>query len=142
MYRLPSEAEREYVTRAGATTPFSWEGQITTNKANYNGNHSYLSSPKGEFRGMTVPVDSFEPNPWGLYHVHGNVWEWCEDNSHDNYQGAPVDGSVWSGGDSSLRVLRGGSWYNDPPSLRSASRIRFKSVDRDKGMGFRVARTL
>ena len=92
-YRLLSEAEREYVTRAGTTTPFWWGTSISTQQANYNGNYTYGTGATGVSRRQTVLVDSFQPNPWGLYQVHGNVWEWTEDCWHDNYSGAPSDGS-------------------------------------------------
>ena len=143
-YRLLSEAEREYVTRAGTTTPFWWGSQISTSLANYNGNYSYGNGPKGEYRQRTLPVDSFSPNPWGLYQVHGNVWEWVEDCYNKNYSGAPSDGSAWTSGDCSLRVLRGGSWVNDPEHLRSANREGNTTVVdvRVNLYGFRVARTL
>ena len=84
-YRLLSEAEREYVARAGTTTPFWWGSTISTSQANYDGNSTYGSGSKGEYRQKTVPVDSFQPNPWGLYQVHGNVWEWTEDCYKDSY---------------------------------------------------------
>ncbi len=93
-YRLPSEAEREYVARAGTTTPFWWGSQISVEQANYNGNHTYNGAPKGEWRQKTVPVKKFQANPWGLYQVHGNVWEWAEDCWHDDYHNAPRDGSA------------------------------------------------
>src|SRR5262249_45008391 len=93
-YRLLTEAEREYVTRAGTTSPFWWGSSISTNQANYSGD-PYGEGEKGENRRMTVPVDSFEPNPWDLYQVHGNVQEWVEDCWNDSYQGAPSDGSAW-----------------------------------------------
>ena len=141
-YRLLSEAEWEYVCRAGTETPFWWGDQISTEQANYNGNHTYGSGSKGEYREKTVPVDHFKPNPWGLYQVHGNVWEWCADPWHENYNGAPEDGSVWQGGDTSLRVVRGGAWYNTPQYLRSANRGRGNSDLRNDGLGFRVSRTL
>jgi formylglycine-generating enzyme required for sulfatase activity len=142
-YRLLSEAEREYVTRAGTTTPFWWGSSISPKQANYDGNYTYGGGTKGEYRGQTVPVDSFEANPWGLFNVHGNVWEWCEDCWHDNYVGAPVDGSAWlQGGDENPRVVRGGSWGNMPPSLRAASRRVGSSVYRGNDVGFRLARTL
>jgi formylglycine-generating enzyme required for sulfatase activity len=108
-YRLLSEAEREYVTRAGTATPFWWGSSISTDQANYDGNHTYGSGAKGEHRNMTLPVASFQPNPWGLYQVHGNVYDWVEDCFHDSYRGAPSDGTAWTTGDCTYRVLRGGS---------------------------------
>jgi formylglycine-generating enzyme required for sulfatase activity len=140
-YRLLSEAEREYVTRAGTTTPFWWGNSISTSEANYNGT-PYSGGAKGQYRGRTVPVDSFEPNPWGLYQVHGNVYEWTEDCWHVNYQGAPADGSFWTGGDCSSHVIRGGSWDYDAEYLRSASRLGYAIDTRDVWLGFRVGRTL
>jgi formylglycine-generating enzyme required for sulfatase activity len=131
-YRLLSEAEREYVTRAGTTTPFWWGSKITTEQANFTAN-----------RGKTVPVDSFEANPWGLYNVHGNVWEWCEDIWHDTYNYAPTDGSAWlRGGDDHVRILRGGSWVDVPQILRAALRLGNTSDGRVIIIGFRLARTL
>jgi formylglycine-generating enzyme required for sulfatase activity len=144
-YRLLSEAKREYVTRAGTLTPFWWGSSITPAQANYNGRGVYKwGGSHGEWRQSTVPVGSFEPNPWGLYNVHGNVFEWCEDVWHSNYSGAPVDGSAWlKGGDVSRRVLRGGSWLSDPGRLRSAFRIGhtsdFRKQRRDRGGAGRVA---
>jgi formylglycine-generating enzyme required for sulfatase activity len=114
IYRLLSEAEREYVTRAGTTTPFWWGASISTQQANYNGNYAYGAEATGVSRRQTVPVDSFQPNPWGLYQVHGNVWEWTEDCWHDDYTGAPSDGSAWTSGGCSDRVIRGGAWYFYP----------------------------
>jgi formylglycine-generating enzyme required for sulfatase activity len=141
-YRLLSEAEREYVTRAGTTTPFWWGTSITPRQANYDGNYTFGGGSKGEYRQRTVSVDSFEPNPWGLYQVHGNVWDWTEDCWNDTYQGAPTDGSARTSGDCKNRVLRGGSWDYDPRSLRSAFRARYSADDRDYDSGFRLARTL
>ncbi len=142
-YRLPSEAEREYMTRAGSQSAFWWGDSISTTQANYDGNYSYNGSPKGEYRGGTVPVHSFEANPWGLYNVHGNVWEWVEDWFHESYDGAPTDGSAWlSGGEQKYRVLRGGSWYNDPWYLRSAGRNQYAADFSNVNTGFRLARTL
>ena len=141
-YRLLSEAEREYVARAGTTTPFWWGSTISTDQANYDGNYAYSSGSRGEFRKKTVPVDSFQPNPWGLYQVHGNVWEWIEDCYKDNYAGAPTDGSASTAGDCRYRVLRGGSWFNRPRDLRSADRVGLSTVNRHIILGFRVARTL
>ena len=124
-YRLPSEAEWEYACRAGTTTPFWWGSSITPEQANYDGSADPYKggAKKSEFRQKTLPVQSFELNPWGLYQVHGNVWEWCEDLWHDNYKGVPQDGSAWITEGSTWRVLRGGSWNDNPRALRSAYRI-------------------
>ncbi len=141
-YRLLSEAEREYVTRAGTTTPFWWGSSISIKHANYNG-HSYSDEPEGSFRRQTLPVGSFAPNHWGLYDVHGNVWEWTEDCYKDSYDGAPTDGSAVTDGDCTHRVERGGAWANDPGRLRSASRgwdnFEYRLMPYT---GFRVARVL
>jgi len=141
-YRLLSEAEREYVTRAGSITPFWWGATISPQQANYNGNYAYGDSPTGENRARTLPVDSFQSNPWGLYQVHGNVNEWTQDCWHDDYVGAPSDGSAWTAGDCEFRVSRGGSWYSFPALLRAARRNRDFTDLRSFIVGFRVARTL
>jgi len=141
-YRLPTEAEWEYAARGGTTGPFSWKGKISTSKANYRSTGTFDGSSKGKFRVKTVSVNSFDPNPFGLYNVHGNVWEWCADNWHPNYQGAPQDGSVWEGDDAPFRVLRGGSWGTIPEGLRSAVRFGVKPEGRFAIIGFRIARTL
>ncbi|MGK7950767.1 MAG: formylglycine-generating enzyme family protein [Xenococcaceae cyanobacterium] len=146
-YRLPSEAEWEYACRAGTTTPFHFGETITTDLANYRGTDdeeykwsgSYGEGPKGEYREETTPVGTFPPNNFGLCDMHGNVWEWCEDHWHDNYQNAPTDGSSWtSNGDSSLCVLRGGSWFNDPGDCRSATRFFYNPEYDSYAFGFRV----
>jgi formylglycine-generating enzyme required for sulfatase activity len=137
------EAEREYVARAGTTTPFWWGSSITPKQANYDGKYTYAGGgSKGEYRDRTVPVDSFEPNPWGLYQVHGNVFDWVEDCWNDSNNGNPGDGSARTTGDCSGRVVRGGSWFLDPQALRSAYRVWNSSDFRDYGRGFRLARTL
>ena len=142
-YRLPSESEREYATRAGSQTAFWWGDSITTHQANYAGIESYNGSPKGEYRQATVPVNSFSANPFGLYNVHGNVWEWVQDCFHDNYNGAPVDGSAWTTSCSNDgRVLRGGGWNIKPAILRSADRDRGSPDCRGYVIGFRLVRTL
>jgi formylglycine-generating enzyme required for sulfatase activity len=141
-YRLLSEAKLEYATRAGTTTPFWWGSSISTRQANYNGYLTYGNGARGEFRQKTVPVDSFAPNPWGLYQVHGNVWSWTEDCSHTSYSGAPMDGTAWTFGDCSRHVLRGGSWGSVPSVLRSAGRDTLATGIRDVNLGFRVGRTL
>jgi formylglycine-generating enzyme required for sulfatase activity len=141
-YRLPSESEWEYACRAGTETPFWWGASISTEDANYNGNDVYGDGSKGQYRKGTMPVESFQPNPWGLYQMHGNLWEWCADDWHENFHDAPDDGRVWQGGDETRRVLRGGSWGDCPRYLRAAKRIRYPSVNRSYIIGFRVARTL
>jgi formylglycine-generating enzyme required for sulfatase activity len=141
-YRLLTEAEWEYVARAGTTTPFWWGASITTSQANYYGEATYGGGPTGEYRGKTVPVNSFAPNPWGLYNVHGNVWEWVQDCWNDNHSAASPDGFVRADGDCSHRVLRGGSWYGYPRVLRAAYRISLASAFRYDFWGFRVARSL
>jgi formylglycine-generating enzyme required for sulfatase activity len=140
-YRLLSEAEREYVTRAGTTTPFWWGSKITTNQANYNGN-TYDGDAKREYRRWTLPVDSFEANPWGLFNVHGNVWDWTEDCWNDSNQGNLGNGSARTTGDCIEHVVRGGSWNNDPQDLRAADRHGDTTDLRSYSIGFRLARTL
>jgi formylglycine-generating enzyme required for sulfatase activity len=140
-YRLLSEAEREYVTRAGTTTPFWWGETISPAQANYNGTLPYNNGPRGEYRQRTVPVGSFASNPWGLYQVHGNVWEWTADCWNDSYRGAPTDGSPWLSGDCTRRMVRGGSWEFNPGLLRAAARFRYISSSQSYQVGFRVART-
>lgn len=145
-YRLLTEAEWEYVTRAGSTTPFWWGSSITPEQANYNGNYVYEGGGRnGKYRRGTVPVDSFDPNPWGIYNAHGNVWEWCEDTWHDTYDGAPTDGSAWISKSASRTkqsglVVRGGSWGSYPQVLRSAHRIG--GAVKNGHLGFRLARML
>jgi formylglycine-generating enzyme required for sulfatase activity len=142
-YRLLSEAEREYATRAGSTAPFWWGTPITPRQANYNGNLSYAGGgSKGEYRQQTVPVDSFEPNPWGLYNVHGNVWEWIEDCWNESDSGNPGNGSARKTGDCGHRVVRGGSWVDNPGLLRSAFRSGVTTDGRSSYLGFRIGRTL
>ena len=135
--RLPSEAEWEYACRAGTGTPFHFGVTISTYQANYSGEYVYASGRKGKYRKKTTPVGSFPPNAWGLYDMHGNVWEWCEDPWHDDYAGAPTDGSAWEGNDVAC-VLRGGSWCRPPRFCRSASRLMHGPVDRDRDFGFRI----
>ncbi len=142
-FRLPSEAEWEYACRAGTDTPFSFGETLSTDRANYDGNFVYGGGKKsGVYLKRTTPVGRFPANALGLYDMHGNVWEWCQDTWHENYKGAPPDGSPWVNGDNSRRVLRGGSWINLPVYCRSACRIRNNASNRVSNAGFRLARTL
>lgn len=142
-YRLLTETEWEYAARANTETPFWWGASITTDQANYDGQFTF-NGPKGEQRQKTVPVDSFKPNGFGLYNVHGNVSEWVEDCWHDNYKGAPLNGSAWLGDEAFCfyKVLRGGSWNYQPNKLRSATRERTHPENRNNSFGLRVARDL
>jgi formylglycine-generating enzyme required for sulfatase activity len=156
-YRLPSETQWEYACRAGTTTPFYFGETLTDKLANYNASMTYASEPKGENKKETIPVGQFPPNAFGLYDMHGNVWEWCMDDWHDNYENAPSDGSAWldnnqeenldtenslesteKDGDTPFFVMRGGSWYNDPDFCRSAKRINNRPDLYDFDYGFRV----
>jgi formylglycine-generating enzyme required for sulfatase activity len=142
-YRLPSEAEWEYACRAGTTTPFYFGETIMADFANYDGNYTYASEPAGIYREQTTDVGSFPPNTFGLYDMHGNVWEWCADPWHENYQGAPADGSVWeSGGNQNIRLLRGGSWCSKPWLCRAAFRGRYGPIFMVGDFGFRAAVSL
>jgi formylglycine-generating enzyme required for sulfatase activity/uncharacterized caspase-like protein len=141
-YRLLSEAEREYVTRAGSTTPFWWGASISTEQANYDGTATYAGGKKGEYRQRSLPVDAFAPNPFGLHQVHGNVSEWVADCWRGSYQGASTDGTGGGSEDCGRRVLRGGSWYDSPNLLRAAARLGFYPAYRSNKIGFRVARSL
>ena len=133
-YRLLSEAEWEYVTRAGTETAYSWGDSIGVNRANCDGCGSAWDNEK------TAPVGSFAANAWGVYDMHGNVWEWVQDCSNTNYEGAPTDGSAWDSGNCDVRVLRGGCWGNSPRNVRSANRDT-PLAERSSRFGFRVARS-
>ena len=143
-YGLPSEAQWEYACRAGTTTPFHFGETITTDLANYNGNYTYGQGIKGKDRGETTPVGSFKvANAFGLYDMHGNVREWCEDDWHNNYEGAPNDGSPWLSGNQnttkSTTVCRGGSWFSPPWWCRSAYRDDYFSDEAvSNDVGFRL----
>ena len=142
-YRLPREAEWEYACRAGTTTPFHFGETITTDLANYRGTGdrgSYGRGLKGEYRQETTPVGYFKvANSFGLSDMHGNVWEWCADDWHDNYENAPTDGSVWLNGNKKRSPLRGGSWVNIPNYCRSAYRDNYDRRDEHLNtIGFRL----
>ena len=142
-YRLPTEAEWEYACRAGTTTAFNTGNNITTSQANYDGNYPYNNNAKGEYRQRTMPVGSFEANPWGLYDMHGNVSEWCWD-WYDSYpseaQTDPTGAAASHDFDGSYRVLRGGSWGYYGHDLRSAYRSYDYPYGRYDGVGFRLLR--
>ena len=137
-YRLPSEAEWEYACRAGTTTPFYFGKTITTDLVNFNGDFNYASARKGIYRKKTTDVGSFPPNAFGLYDMHGNVWEWCADNWHNNYNNAPTDESIWQEDDNKYRIVHGGSWYSKPEICRAANRIKYDSEGRVGCCGFRI----
>ncbi len=163
VYRLPSEAEWEYACRAGTTTPFHFGMTIISDLANYNSEKAYSFGNKGKSRRETTAVSNFQvANAFGLYDMHGNVWEWCADPWHENYIGAPDDGSVWENdngedtaiyeadgtisqinsqenlADNGYRILRGGSWGNDPWDCRSAYRLRDLPASEYSDYGFRI----
>jgi formylglycine-generating enzyme required for sulfatase activity len=158
-YSLPSEAQWEYACRAGTTTPFHFGATIGSEIANYRAQDlesnqttysgKYGQGKLGEFRQKTTSVGLFKvANAFGLYDMHGNVWEWCMDHWHQNYEKAPIDASAWldeHASENAGRVLRGGSWNSNPRSCRSASRLRDRADLRDGTVGFRIlspARTL
>ncbi|MFN7871808.1 MAG: formylglycine-generating enzyme family protein [Cyanobacteriota bacterium] len=153
-YTLPSEAQWEYACRAGTTTPFHFGDRISSELANYNDEYDdeyddeyvYGPGPKGIDRGQTTPVGMFPANAWGLYDMHGNVWEWCLDQWHGNYNGAPTDGSAWvehADGEKNkepeeIRLLHGGSWGSIPRFCRSACRDNGPPDGPGGNIGFRV----
>jgi formylglycine-generating enzyme required for sulfatase activity len=161
-YRLPTEAEWEYACRSVTSyqlpvtseesiqnpkskiqnptyPPFHFGETITSDLANYRGTEIYADEPKGEYREQTTPVGMFPPNAWGLYDMHGNVWEWCKDTWHENYKNAPTDGSAWITEDDNTAVVRGGSWFYYPTYCRSAFRDFLTRADFSfYDFGFRV----
>jgi len=132
-YRLPSEAEWEYAARAGSKTAYSWGSEIGDNLANCRGCGSEWGGTQ------TAPVGRFAGNAFGLFDMHGNVWEWVEDSWHGNYENAPADGRVWSSEDGTLRVVRGGSWSFYARNARAANRYAYDPGDRYRYLGFRCA---
>jgi formylglycine-generating enzyme required for sulfatase activity/tRNA A-37 threonylcarbamoyl transferase component Bud32 len=136
-YKLPSEAQWEYACRAGTTTPFYFGESITPDLVNYNGNYAYAAAPKGQYRKQTTDVGTFPPNAFGLYDMHGNVWEWCEDDWNENYINAPINGSALISR-SKRKLVRGGSWYGNPVHCRSAYRDHNILGLNNYAIGFRV----
>ena len=148
-YGLPSEAQWEYACRAGSATPFHFGETISPELANYDGTSTYGDGPKGKYRKQTTPVGMFPANAWGLKDMHGNVWEWCLDQWHPSYEGAPMDGSAWVDADIKRadvnkddrfisRLLRGGSWLNSPRNCRSAYRFHRQPGEVHSYVGLRV----
>jgi eukaryotic-like serine/threonine-protein kinase len=141
-YRLPSEAEWEYACRAGTTTPFTFGETITAAVVNYHGNYPYGNAAKGEYRQKATAVGSFPPNGFGLYDMHGNLWEWCLDEWVNSYNGAPTDGSARgdskSRNGSKSRLLRGGAWDSIAVDCRTAYRYHVLASNRNDYIGLRV----
>ena len=135
--RFPTEAEWEYACRANTQTAFCWGNGLSTKQANYDGNFPYYQGEKGEFRQRVVEVLQFSANPWGLYQMHGNVWEWCADWYVENLNEDEVD--PLRGSDGLIRVLRGGGWRSGGRALRSASRFADEPRRRRRIIGFRLA---
>jgi formylglycine-generating enzyme required for sulfatase activity len=137
-YRLLTEAEYEYATRAGTQTAYPWGDDVGKNNAN-----CLTCGSNWDGKQRTAPVGSFQPNGFGLYDMVGNVFEWVEDCYNASYNGAPTNGSAWiDGGDCQNRMARAGSWFNSPIILRSANRAWFAPGVRMSLLGFRVGRTL
>lgn len=141
--RLPTEAEWEYGCRAGTTTPFYFGETISTEQANYDGDYTFGEGKKGIYRQKTTPVGSFPANKFGLYDMHGNVWEWCEDSWHGSYKEKPENlkqngNTIWLSSNESCHALRGGSWFIGPRHCRSANRDRFGADGRLRYIGFRL----
>jgi formylglycine-generating enzyme required for sulfatase activity len=136
LFKLPTEAQWEYACRAGTKSPFSFGETITTDQANFDGNFPYANAPQGEYRKKTVAAKSLPCNPWGLYQMHGNVWEWCS----DWYGAYSIDELIDPAGPTSGsgRVMRGGSWFFLARFVRSACRDRLDPGSRNLDLGFRL----
>ena len=137
-FHLPSETQWEYACRAGTSTAFSFGETLTIEVANFNGEHTFLNEPRGFYRHVTTGGGTFPPNAFGLYDMHGNLWEWCADNWLDDYSSSPRDDSSYQNRDNLDRVARGGSWHEPPGLCRSASRLRVLQSEGDEFTGFRV----
>ncbi|MBE9143136.1 formylglycine-generating enzyme family protein [Planktothrix mougeotii] len=140
-YRLPSEAEWEYACRAGRSTPFYFGDDISPTQANYDTHYSYKSKQSdGKYEGQTTPVgvENFPANQFGLEDMHGNVWEWCSDSWHDNYDRTPTDGTPYTSGVNEQAVIRGGAWHSFPSRCRSAAREEMWKKVKSNRIGFRV----
>jgi formylglycine-generating enzyme required for sulfatase activity len=143
---LPSEAQWEYACRGGTSTPFAFGETLSDELANYDASETYGNGLKGKNRKQTTPVGMFPANAWGLQDMHGNVWEWCLDDWHESYEGAPVNGSAWvdgaegnvSKGGVRDKLLRGGSWGSGPRNCRSAYRDHGRPGFAGISFGFRV----
>jgi len=137
-YHLPGETQWEYACRAGTTTPFSFGETLTTDLANFNGEHVFRDEPRGIYFHSTSEGGKFPPNAFGLYDMHGNLWEWCADNWLDDYSSSPRDASAYQMHNNLSRVARGGSWHEPAALCRSAARIKSLQSDADETIGFRV----
>ena len=137
-YRLPSETQWEYACRAGTNTPFSFGETLTTEVANFNGGHTFRDESRGIYFHSTNQGGKFPPNAYGLYDMHGNLWEWCADNWLDDYSSSPRDESFYQKHNDLYRVARGGSWHDPPVNCRSAARLRVLQLDAEEYVGFRV----
>jgi formylglycine-generating enzyme required for sulfatase activity len=137
-YHLPSETQWEYACRAGTSTPFSFGETITTEIVNFNGEHRFRGEPRGVYGHVTTVAGTFPPNAFGLFDMHGNLWEWCADNWLDDYISSPRDSSSYQNKDSQYRVVRGGSWHEPPELCRSAVRLRVLESDAEEVIGFRT----
>jgi formylglycine-generating enzyme required for sulfatase activity len=137
-YRLPSETEWEYACRAGTQTSFSFGETLTTDVANYVGEHTYREETRGSYFHSTSEGGKFPPNAFGLYDMHGNLWEWCADTWLDDYSSSPRDGSAYENRRDPYRVARGGSWHEPPQNCRSATRLRVLGSEAEEFIGFRV----
>lgn len=137
-YHLPSETQWEYTCRAGTRTPFSFGETLTNDVANFNGEHTFREEPRGFYFHATNEGGRFPPNAFGVYDMHGNLWEWCADNWINDYRMSPRDEIDYQIQDNPYRVVRGGSWHEPPALCRSAARLKALESDAEEFIGFRV----